>query len=97
MSDGCRFTYQGGFGGWQENVVYLVSPCDPDRAFLGTSMVVWAAPKEMTRGLARVLPCGQTVEVHMDKHLAESPHIDYDGMRGKKGKKKKNGNMANGK
>ena len=33
---------------------------DPDRAFLGTSMVVWAAPEERTRGSTRVLPHGQT-------------------------------------
>ena len=31
------------------------------------------------------------VEVHMDKHVAEGPHTNYDGMRGKKGKKKKVG------
>ena len=77
MSSGRRFTYQGGFGGWQEDVVYSMSPCDLDIVFLDTSMVVQATPEGMKCGPTRVLPRGQTMEVHVDKHMVEGPHTNY--------------------
>ena len=59
--------------GWQEDIVPSVNSGGPDRTFLSTSMVVRVVMERVTRGSAKVLPCGQT-RGGAHRHMGGGPH-----------------------